>query len=188
MMTSSNGTIFRVTGPLCGEFTGHKGQWRGALMFSLICVWIHDWVNNGEAGDLRRHRGHYDVTVMHHDSCTTILTSLCLWHYVNYVALQPLISMFDGNRNVGNAPVSLLLACSSSRGNKVPYTQAWIKSRWVHQIFQLILSLHKPIHIIFIKNRIIFHLIPSLISLHFNDHLITFYLISTHLSHLLGIQ
>ena len=23
MMTSSNGNIFRVTGPLCGEFTGH---------------------------------------------------------------------------------------------------------------------------------------------------------------------
>ena len=21
----------------------HKGQWRGALMFSLICVWINDW-------------------------------------------------------------------------------------------------------------------------------------------------
>ena len=43
----------------------HKGQWRGALIFSLICVWINDWVNNGEAGDLRRHRAHYDVTVMH---------------------------------------------------------------------------------------------------------------------------
>ena len=42
----------------------HKGQWRGALMFSLICVWIIDWVNNREAGDLRRHRGHYDVIVM----------------------------------------------------------------------------------------------------------------------------
>ena len=42
----------------------HKGQWRGALMFSLICVWIKDWVNNREAGDLRRHRGHYDVNVM----------------------------------------------------------------------------------------------------------------------------
>ena len=27
----------------------HKGQWRGALMFSLICVWINDWVNNREA-------------------------------------------------------------------------------------------------------------------------------------------
>ena len=41
-----------------------KDQWRGALMFSLICVWINDWVNNREAGDLRRHRTHYDVIVM----------------------------------------------------------------------------------------------------------------------------
>ena len=70
MMTSSNGNIFRVTGPLCGEFTGpgefpiHKGQWRGALIFSLICVWINGWVNNREAGDLRRYRGHYDVNVI----------------------------------------------------------------------------------------------------------------------------
>ena len=42
----------------------HKGQWRGTLMFSLICVWINGWVNNREAGDLRRHSGHYDVNVM----------------------------------------------------------------------------------------------------------------------------
>ena len=42
----------------------HKGQWRGALMFSLICTWTNDWVNNRNAGDLRRHRAHYDVTVM----------------------------------------------------------------------------------------------------------------------------
>ena len=44
----------------------HKGQWRGTLMFSLICVWINGWVNNREAGDLRRYRGHYDVSVMGH--------------------------------------------------------------------------------------------------------------------------
>ena len=42
----------------------HKGQWRGALMFSLICVWINGWVNNREAGYLRRYRAHCDVTVM----------------------------------------------------------------------------------------------------------------------------
>ena len=42
----------------------HKGQWRGALMFSLIYAWINDWVNNHEAGDLRRQHGHYDVIVM----------------------------------------------------------------------------------------------------------------------------
>ena len=45
----------------------HKGQWRGAIMFSLICVWINGWVNNREAGDLRRYRAHYDVTVMVND-------------------------------------------------------------------------------------------------------------------------
>ena len=45
MMTSSNGSIFRVTGPLCTEFTGHlwipvtkASEWRGALLFSLICA------------------------------------------------------------------------------------------------------------------------------------------------------
>ena len=75
MMTSSNGNIFRVTGPLCGEFTGHRWQWRGTLMFSLICVWINGWVNDREAGDLRRYRAHYDVTVMTtHHSVTEICT------------------------------------------------------------------------------------------------------------------
>ena len=43
MMTSSNENILRVTGPLWGEYTGHrtshKDQWRGALIFSLICPW-----------------------------------------------------------------------------------------------------------------------------------------------------
>ena len=58
MMTSSNGNIFRVTGPLFGEFTG------GALKFSLISAWINGLVNNRETGDLRCHRAHYDVTVM----------------------------------------------------------------------------------------------------------------------------
>ena len=69
VMTSSNENIFRVTGHLCGEFTGpvnspHKGQWRGALMFSLICTRIKGWINNVKAGDLRRYRTHYDAIVM----------------------------------------------------------------------------------------------------------------------------
>ena len=42
----------------------HKGQWRGALMFSFICAWINGWINNREAGDLRCHRTHYDIIVM----------------------------------------------------------------------------------------------------------------------------
>ena len=42
----------------------HKGLWREALMFSLIYAWIKGWVNNREAGDLRRYHAHYDVIVM----------------------------------------------------------------------------------------------------------------------------
>ena len=33
-------------------------------MFSLICALINGGANNGEAGDLGRHRTHYDVTAM----------------------------------------------------------------------------------------------------------------------------
>ena len=69
MMTSSNGNIFRVTGHLCEEFTGHgwiprKKASDAELWYFLICAWINGWVNNREAGDLRRHRAHNNVTVM----------------------------------------------------------------------------------------------------------------------------
>ena len=69
MMTSSNGNIFRVTGHLCGEFTvpgefpAQRPVTRG-FDVSLICTRINGWVNKGEAGDLRRHRAHCDVTVI----------------------------------------------------------------------------------------------------------------------------
>ena len=49
---------------ICAGNSPHKGLWRGALTVSLICARINGWVNNREAGDLRRHRTHYDVTVV----------------------------------------------------------------------------------------------------------------------------
>ena len=42
-------------------------QWRRAWVFSVICAWINSWVNNREAGYLRRHRAHYDVILMDWD-------------------------------------------------------------------------------------------------------------------------
>ena len=57
----------------------HKGQWHGALMFSLICVWINDWENDRDAGDLRRNRGHCDVIVMwNHNPVNATMTACCL--------------------------------------------------------------------------------------------------------------
>ena len=70
MMTSSNGNIFRVTVPLCGEFTGpgefptQRPVTRSFDVFFDLRLNENDWVNNREAGDLRRHRAHYDVSVM----------------------------------------------------------------------------------------------------------------------------
>ena len=49
--------------PVPGEFPAQRPVTRN-LDVSLICVWIKDWVNNREAGDLRRSRAHYDVIVM----------------------------------------------------------------------------------------------------------------------------
>ena len=49
--------------PVTGEFPA-QSLWRGALMFSLICAWINGWVNNREAGDLRRHCAYYNAIVI----------------------------------------------------------------------------------------------------------------------------
>ena len=85
-MTSSNGNIFRVTGHLwihrSPVNSPHKGHRRRALMFSLICAWINGWVNNREAGDLRRYRAHNDVTVMNISIAKSRAYSMILqWHY-----------------------------------------------------------------------------------------------------------
>ena len=69
-MTSSNGNIFHVTGPLCGEFTGHrwipltKASDTELWYFLWSAPWINGWANDREAGDFRRHRAHYDVITM----------------------------------------------------------------------------------------------------------------------------
>ena len=82
-MISSNGNIFCVTGPLCGEFTGHR--WISLTKASdaeLWCFlwstpWINGWLNNREIGDLRRYRALYDVIVM-------------LWELVRLAGWSPL--------------------------------------------------------------------------------------------------
>ena len=84
----------------------HKGQWRGALMFSLICALISGWVNNGEAGDLRRNRAHCDVIVMRkghakfgvHVPYALLSLSSCRGHGLE--TLTELLALCDGNPQV----------------------------------------------------------------------------------------
>ena len=49
--------------PVTGEFPAQRSAKR-SFDVSLICAWINGWMNNGKAGDLRRHRDHYGATVM----------------------------------------------------------------------------------------------------------------------------
>ena len=69
MMTQSNWNIFRVTGLLYGEFTGRpwspvQRPVTRSFDISLTWAWTNGWVNSRNAGDLRHHRAHRDVTVM----------------------------------------------------------------------------------------------------------------------------
>ena len=82
-MTSSNGSIFCVTGPSCGEFTGHR--WIPLTKASDAELWCLLWsapeqtvVHNRDGGDFKRHRAHYDATVV----CTTKLWVNLQWHTV----------------------------------------------------------------------------------------------------------
>ena len=70
MMTLSNGNFFLSYRPFVWGIhrspvdSPNKGQWRRALMFSLICAWTNSLANNRDVSDLRCHCAHYDVTVM----------------------------------------------------------------------------------------------------------------------------
>ena len=49
--------------PVTGEFPAQGTVTRSFDIFWMYS-WLNDWVNIGQAGDLRCHYAHYDVTVM----------------------------------------------------------------------------------------------------------------------------
>ena len=60
---------FRVTGHLCTQRPVTR-----SFDVSLTCSWINGWVNNRVTDDLRRHRIHYNVTVM-------VVIYYYIWNY-----------------------------------------------------------------------------------------------------------
>ena len=84
-----------------------KGQWRGALMVSLICVSINGWVNNREAGDLRRNRGHYDVILMSKSYLVWHLTWSTIVAFRNSHCLDvdlSIMTLWQDSTNLINSP------------------------------------------------------------------------------------
>ena len=74
--------------PFVRGFTGHRWiprtKTRDAELWCFFrsVPWIDGWVNSHEAGDLRRHRAHYDVIVMKLfcvDKVNTMATDFMKW-------------------------------------------------------------------------------------------------------------
>ena len=118
----------------------HKGQWRGALMFSLICAWINAWVNNREAGDLKRSPANYDVIVM------GPVCAFLIFHTLRYIFLC--FSMYNkGNSNVSNECPRCVL-CRVLTACLLYCDQFWTKrgsmSNW-HTGMNFVSSRRRPI-------------------------------------------
>ena len=139
----------------------HKGQWRGALMFSLICAWINAWVNNREAGDFRRHRAHYYVIVMQCTSSisdnTQFRTEICTCNFPNtcvYIFHEERFPVIVPSRLAAelstlecliNWPVSQIPQCTSPISHNTPFIYVHISDlngairdmELVHEIWEL---------------------------------------------------
>ena len=68
--------IYAGNSPVTGEFSTQRPVTRSFV--SLICAWINGWVNNREAGDLRRHRVHHDITIID----ATIYINIGIYWYI----------------------------------------------------------------------------------------------------------
>ena len=107
----------------------HKGQWRGALMFPLICAWINGGANNREACDLRRHGAHYDVTVMKFP-LFNITCCTCPWESWMSFQFMPWILVIENY--ILNLPCIL---CGITRGAPHCLTMNEYRNCTYHLIF-----------------------------------------------------
>ena len=152
-MTSSNGNIFLVTGPLCGEFTGHR--WipltkasdaeRWCFLWSVL--WINGWVHNHEAGDLRRYRAHYDVIVI---TSVAMLT-------VNYSSTYSLNLLVDNHHDYVMVIVFMIIDTvnrykhdrwSNAVSCVSPLQNRFSTLRWHHNVCDSV-SNHQPYDCLF---------------------------------------
>ena len=149
--------------PASGEFP-IQGQWRGALMFSLICVWINNWVNNRVAGDLRRHGAHCDVIVIYCMclklcACVSVTKpcpftanrgSECTECTDHCVKPRPVMCTFDASFNVNrNKPLKFddHVASLQRTNNKMFSSCVWYKqvTHWYDKYFAKIYSQYEQL-------------------------------------------
>ena len=88
--------------PVTGEFPSQRPVTRSFDV--LICAWIKAWVNNRQAGDLRRHGAHYHVIVI----CTRVTNLVSIVH-------ADIQAHTDTRKTIGTALLSTLDAIFSCK-------------------------------------------------------------------------
>ena len=99
----------------------HKGQWRGVLMLYLICAGINGWVNNREAGDMRRHQAHNDVTVMVVAIIFLLLPLSSLLQHAFHGRFSSLLSSEACN----GCPTQLYTTCIFTKNSLLVHISSW---------------------------------------------------------------
>ena len=126
MMTSSNGNIFRIAGPLCGEFTGHPWipltKASDAELVVFFDLRMNKRLSKQSKHDWRPHRLHYDVTVL----CAKLhyiflyifheIIVSCPVHSVPSVIDRPCWHHCEAARLSSRNPVIVSLSSKSSLG------------------------------------------------------------------------
>ena len=113
----------------------HKGQWRGSLIFSLICAWINSWINTREAGD-QFSSWHHTNTRKH-----TCMNYGILFH-VSVIDINPCVSYYGGQIHgmlVANMPSRVTSVIFSQNARREIYRRMCkvIKQRVTQQIIYL---------------------------------------------------
>ena len=144
-MTASNQNIFYVTGHQRGEL---------ALVSSLICAWINGWIHNREAGDLRRYRAHYDLTVMRtseisisdHVDCKQISNAYRAWYQILVPQIQNVSMQFNS---------SVVVVWASICDNLL--IEIWATTEWNHSRVGLTAPGHYLNQCYLIINDVLWH-------------------------------
>ena len=108
--------------PVTGEFPPQRPvTW--SLDFSLIWAWTNDWVNNRDAGDLRRHRAHYDVIVMRVDLVAYI---------ISFLSVVITVSVYGQTQSSGARP-----SAGTLMAGRVCVDRHFMMTSWRHDIEML---------------------------------------------------
>ena len=128
------------------EFTSHR--WipltkASDVKLSMIWAWSNGWVNNGDAGDLRHHHAHYDVTVMGNvfqNVCEAIIFTMDqlspLWQTEDIELQKPCIQLSPTTHDWPDQSNHFLYYYLCARLH--PWRYGCYKQHWQHRMHQYI--------------------------------------------------